>query len=93
MGNGSVRARWARTLLTERRAMNMLNLNAIPSPSRAATDLNYEADLKVALEPVLDNLLDRTEAAGWDRHKAAYTICFWPLANSRAPKRAQKSHL
>ncbi|RWA69272.1 hypothetical protein [Mesorhizobium sp.] len=56
--------------------MNMLNLNAIPSPSRAATDLSYEADLKVALDPVLDDLLDRTEAAGWDRRKAAYTIMF-----------------
>jgi len=56
--------------------MNMMNLNVIPPPSRAANDLNYEADLKVALDPVLDDLLDRTEAAGWDRRKAAYTIMF-----------------
>ena len=58
------------------RAMNVMNLNVIPPPSRAATDLNYEADLKVALDPILDDLLDRTEAAGWDRRKAAYTIMF-----------------
>jgi len=51
--------------------MNVMNLNVIPPPSRAATDLNYEADLKVALDPILVELLDRAEAAGWDRGKAA----------------------
>ena len=50
------------------RAMNVMNLNVIPPPSRAATDLNY---LKVALDPILVELLDRAEAAGWDRGKAA----------------------
>lgn len=58
------------------RAMNVMNLNVIPPPSRAATDLNYEAELKVALDVVLEDLLDRTEAAGWDRRKAAYTLMF-----------------
>ncbi|GLQ76749.1 hypothetical protein GCM10007881_02640 [Mesorhizobium huakuii] len=58
------------------RAMNVMNLNVIPPPSRAATDLNYEADLKVALDPILVELLDRAEAAGWDRRKAAYTVMF-----------------
>lgn len=57
-------------------AMNMMNLNVVPPPSRGVTDLNYEADLKVALDPVLDDLLDRSEAAGWDRRRAAYTIMF-----------------
>ena len=41
------------------RAMNVMNLNVIPPPSRATTDLNYEADLKVALDPILVELLDR----------------------------------
>lgn len=62
-------------------AMNMMNLNVIPPPSRTVTDLSYEAELKVALEPVLDDLLDRTEAAGWDRRKAAYTIMFLATRN------------
>lgn len=61
--------------------MNMMNFNVIPPPSRAATDLNYEADLKVALDAVLADLLDRTEAAGWDRRKAAYTIMFLAARN------------
>ncbi|AZO48873.1 MAG: hypothetical protein EOS54_02185 [Mesorhizobium sp.] len=56
--------------------MNVTNFNVIPPPSHAATDLNYEAELKVALDPVLDDLLDRTAAAGWDRRKTAYTIMF-----------------
>lgn len=58
------------------RAMNVMNLNVIPPPSRAATDLNYEADLKVALDPILSELLDQAEHAGWDRRKAAYTVMF-----------------
>ena len=58
-----------------------MNLNVIPPPSRAATDLNYEADLRVALDPVLDDLLDRVEAAGWDRRKAAYTVMFLAARN------------
>ena len=62
--------------------MNVMNLNAIPPPSRAATDLNYEADLKVALEPILVELLDRAEAAGWDRRKAAYTVMFLAARNA-----------
>ncbi|WP_284272623.1 hypothetical protein [Mesorhizobium huakuii] len=61
--------------------MNVMNLNVIPSPSRAATDLNYEADLKVALDPILVELLDRAEAAGWDRRKAAYTVMFLAARN------------
>ncbi|BCH00649.1 hypothetical protein ACVILI_005596 [Mesorhizobium sp. USDA 4775] len=63
------------------RAMNVMNLNVIPPPSRAATDLNYEADLKVALDPILVELLDRAEAAGWDRRKAAYTVMFLAARN------------
>ena len=59
-----------------------MNLNVIPPPSRAATDLNYEADLKVALDPILVELLDRAEAAGWDRRKAAYTVMFSGRAES-----------
>ncbi|UVK57522.1 hypothetical protein DBIPINDM_008108 (plasmid) [Mesorhizobium sp. AR02] len=68
--------------------MNMMNFNVLPPPSRAATDLNYEADLKVALDAVLADLLDRTEAAGWDRRKAAYTIMFLAarnLTDSKSP--------
>jgi hypothetical protein len=70
------------------RAMNVMNLNVIPPPSRAATDLNYEADLKVALDPILVELLDRAEAAGWDRRKAAYTVMFLAarnLTDSKSP--------
>lgn len=56
--------------------MNMMNFNVILPPSNAANDPNYETELKAALDPVLENLFDRTEAAGWDRRKAAYTVMF-----------------
>ena len=61
--------------LTNGRAMNVMNLNVIPPPSRAATDL------KVALDPILVELLDRAEAAGWDRRKAAYRVMFLAARN------------
>lgn len=69
-------------------AMNMMKLEVIPPPSRAATDLNYEADLKTALDPVLSELLDRAEYAGWDRRKATYTVMFLAarcLTDSKGP--------
>ncbi|MDX8449909.1 hypothetical protein [Mesorhizobium captivum] len=67
--------------------MNLMNLDIIPPPSRAATDLNYEADLKTALEPILSELLDRAEHAGWDRRKAAYTVMFLAARNLADAKR------
>jgi hypothetical protein len=56
--------------------VNMTNVNKIAAPQRTATDLNYETDLKTALEPVLTEVLDLAESAGWDRRKAAYTVMF-----------------
>lgn len=57
-------------------AMNVMKINKIAAPQRTATDLNYETDLKTALEPVLTEVLDLAESAGWDRRKAAYTVMF-----------------
>jgi len=56
--------------------MNMMNFNVILPPTYPANDPNYETELKAALDPVLENLFDRTEAAGWNRRKAAYTVMF-----------------
>ncbi|RJT27889.1 hypothetical protein D3227_35315 [Mesorhizobium waimense] len=61
--------------------MNVMNLDVIPPPSHAATDLNYEADLKTALDPILSELLDGAERAGWDRRKAAYAMKFLAARN------------
>ena len=58
-----------------------VNPDVIPPPSRAATDLNYEADLKTALDPILSELLDLAEHAGWDRRKAAYSVMFLAARN------------
>ena len=54
--------------------MNMMNSTGIPRPKHQPTDLHYEADCKAALDPMFRGMLDMTEAAGWDRRRAAYTL-------------------
>lgn len=54
--------------------MNMMNIAEFSPPQRLVSDVNYEADLKAALDPIVTQLLDRAKAAGWDRRKAAYTL-------------------
>jgi hypothetical protein len=60
--------------------MNM-NIDRFPPPQRSPSDLNHEADLKALLDPVLSELLDRAESAGWDRRKAAYSLMFLAARN------------
>ncbi|MFU0507454.1 hypothetical protein [Pseudaminobacter sp. NGMCC 1.201702] len=56
--------------------MNIMDIERFPPPQRSPSDLNYDADLKAVLGPVLSELLDRAEAAGWDRRKAACSVMF-----------------
>jgi hypothetical protein len=55
--------------------MKVTNIKISP-PQHAATNEDYEIDLKSMLDPVLARILDRAESAGWDRRKAAYTMMF-----------------
>jgi hypothetical protein len=52
----------------------MVDVTRISPPTRAATDLMYEAELKATLDPAVAELLDTAETAGWDRRKAAYAV-------------------
>jgi hypothetical protein len=61
--------------------MNMTNIERFPPPQRPPSDLNYDADLKAVLDPVLSELLDRAESAGWDRRKAACCVMFLAARN------------
>ena len=54
----------------------MEGLENIPAPSVPVTDMAYEVQLRAALGPVLDRVLDMAESCGWDRRKAAYTMMF-----------------
>jgi len=71
--------------------MDTTNINKIAPPQRAATELNYEADLRVVLEPVLTEVLDTAESAGWDRRKAAYTVMFLAARQLSAGKSTPKT--
>jgi len=51
------------------------DLDIIP-PVLPATDLKYEVECRSALEPLLEGLLDRAEAAGWQRKQAAMAIMY-----------------
>ena len=54
----------------------MEGLENIPAPIVPVTDMAYEVQLRAALGPVLDRVLDMAESCGWDRRKAAYTMMF-----------------
>lgn len=56
--------------------MNMMNIGTVPPPKYDVRDFAYEADCKSALGPLLAGLLDRAEAAGWDRRRAASALMF-----------------
>lgn len=53
----------------------------IAPPRHPPTQFAYEAECKQVLEPVLLQLLDKAEAAGWDRRKAAYALMFLAAKN------------
>lgn len=48
----------------------------IIQPVLPITDLKYEIECRDAIEPFLDELLDRAEAAGWQRKQAAMAIMY-----------------
>ncbi|MER8726054.1 hypothetical protein NKH80_02585 [Mesorhizobium sp. M0904] len=57
--------------------MDMMDsFGKMAAPTRPKNDLNYEADCRAALAPLVDGLLHMAESAGWDRRKAAYTLMF-----------------
>lgn len=69
----------------------MMNINKVAPPQHASTDLNYESELKGVLEPVLTEVLDTAESAGWDRRKAAYTVMFLAARQLSAGKSTPKT--
>jgi hypothetical protein len=61
--------------------VEMMNLGTVLPPKYEVRDLKYEADCKSAFGPLLAGLLDRAEAAGWDRRRAASTPMFLAAQN------------
>lgn len=52
----------------------------IGAPRHPATGAAYEQDCREALSPHLDALLDKVEAAGWDRRQAASALMYLAAA-------------
>ncbi|TGP26411.1 MAG: hypothetical protein E5W56_00785 [Mesorhizobium sp.] len=54
----------------------MANELAIKSPSLEPNAARYDNDCQDALASHLDDLLDRAEAAGWERRRAASALMY-----------------
>lgn len=69
--------------------MNILSSsNGVAAPKHEPRDfLNYEVDCRATFKPLVDDLLDMAEQAGWERRIVASTIMFLAAQNvSAAPK-------
>ena len=67
----------------------MEGLENIPVTERAGDRYRLRGQLRAALGPVLDRVLDMAELSGWDRRKAAYSMMF--LAARAMPDGKAKS--
>ncbi|MBZ9995936.1 hypothetical protein [Mesorhizobium sp. BH1-1-4] len=55
----------------------MIEPGSVPAPTHQAKEfLAYETECRGALKPLLAELLDRAEAAGWKRRTVAATLMF-----------------
>ncbi len=55
----------------------MTNTGSVPAPTHPASEfLAHEAECRSVLKPLLTDLLDMAEAAGWSRRTAASTLMF-----------------
>jgi hypothetical protein len=54
----------------------MAKEDSIGRPKNPVPHLQYDHDCREALAPHIDALLNRAEAAGWDRRQAASTIMY-----------------
>jgi hypothetical protein len=59
-------------------AVNMVTtVGIVPPPVHSAKEfLAYETECRSALKPLLDNLIDMAESAGWSRRATASTLMF-----------------
>lgn len=55
----------------------MTTVGAVPSPTHPAKEfLAHETECRSVSKPLLDGLIDMTEAAGWSRRTVASTLMF-----------------
>lgn len=66
----------------------MPSFEQVPPPSHPPTKvLDHEAECRTMLAPLVDSLLDRIEAAGWNRRTAATAMMFLAAAHSAASQK------
>jgi hypothetical protein len=58
----------------------------IKRPRRPLIDMQYDAECREALGPLLEELLDQFEAVGWNRNKAAYEMMYFAARRMNAAK-------
>lgn len=63
----------------------------INPPENSLTDLNYQRDCQLALEPSLTKLLDLARDAGWDLHQATYAVMILAAANLKNQDSTQEA--
>jgi hypothetical protein len=61
----------------------------LSSPNSSPTDIHYEADCRAALRPLLSEMLDLAEVAGWSRRRAAYAIMMLATDELRSDRESQ----
>ena len=61
----------------------------LSSPRCSPTDTQYEADCRAALRPVLSEMLDLAESAGWSRRRAAYALMMLATDELRSGRESQ----
>ncbi len=61
----------------------------VPPPTHAANEfLAYETECRGVLKPLLTDLLDMAESAGWNRRTAASTLMFLAAQHVSAASKA-----
>lgn len=61
----------------------------LSSPTGLPTDIQYEADCRAVLRPVLSEMLDLAESVGWSRRRAAYALMMLATDELRSGRESQ----
>ena len=58
----------------------------IKRPRRPLIEIQYDAECREALVPLLEELLDQFEAVGWNRNRAAYEMMYFAARRMNVAK-------
>jgi hypothetical protein len=61
-----------------------MTVTRIAAPTQLKRSMEYDKECREALRPALEELIAAAEAAGWDRHRAAFEIMYLASAAGRS---------